>query len=284
MKNWIEAITELSRQDKSFVIVTILSVQGSSPRDAETKMVVEKTNVYDTIGGGNLEFQAIHQARAMLSSRQPAVVRNTVTLGKDLAQCCGGKVELLFEYIPAQACDVVLFGAGHVGQALVRILCGLDCRITWLDSRDEFIEAGQRENSGADIEIIKMRSPEIAVEACPGNAYYLVMTHSHVLDMQLVEAILSRDDVRFCGLIGSESKAAKFRNRLARKQFSKPEIARLTSPIGLAQVTGKRPMEIAVSIAGQLIALWQSESQSLQGAQHGTAAETRVNRPRLITL
>ncbi len=259
--NWIEAIARLSREDKSFVIVTILAVQGSAPRDAESKMVVDESNIYDTIGGGNLEYQAISKARGMLSNGlsngEPTIIRESFTLGKDLTQCCGGKVELLFEYIPAKDFNVVVFGAGHVGKALVTILSELPCKVKWIDSRDEFIQAQKNTALGSNIELVKMQNPDVDVEECPDNAYFLVMTHSHELDMQLIEAILSRNDARFCGLIGSKSKAAKFRSRLARKQFSKTEIARLTSPIGLKQIGGKRPMEVAVSVAGQLIALRQ---------------------------
>lgn len=268
--NWIDAIAHLSRHDKSFVIVTILSVQGSAPRDAESKMVVDDSHIYDTIGGGNLEYQATAKARDMLSNGSsnvpsndtPTIVRESFTLGKDLTQCCGGKVELLFEYIAARDFNVVLFGAGHVGKALVTILSELPCKVKWLDSRmdagNAFIEAQTSSALGSNIDIIKLQNPDIDVENCPANAYFLVMTHSHELDMQLVEAILSRNDARFCGLIGSKSKAAKFRNRLARKQFSKIEIARLVSPIGLEQISGKRPMEVAVSVAGQLIAMRQT--------------------------
>lgn len=255
--NWIEAIARLSREDKSFVIVTILAVQGSAPRDAESKMVVDESNIYDTIGGGNLEYQAISKARDMLSNGEPTIIRKSFTLGKDLIQCCGGKVELLFECIPAKDFNVVVFGAGHVGKALVTILSELPCKVKWIDPRDEFIQAQKSTALGSNIELMKMQNPDVDVEQCPDNTYFLVMTHSHELDMQLIEAILSRNDARFCGLIGSKSKAAKFRSRLARKQFSKTEIAQLTSPIGLEQIEGKRPMEVAVSVAGQLIALRQ---------------------------
>ncbi len=262
--NWIEAIARLSEQDKSFVIVTILAVQGSAPRDATSKMIVDENHIYDSIGGGNLEYQAIAKARTMLSSSlahsQPTIIRESFRLGKDLVQCCGGHVELLFEYIAAKDFNVVLFGAGHVGQALATILSALPCKVKWIDSRAEFVRE-QSERFAANIDLVKMRNPDVDVEECAANAYFLVMTHSHELDMQLVEAILSRNDVRFCGLIGSKSKAAKFRKQLARKQFNNNEIARLTSPIGLEQVGGKRPMEVAVAVAAQLIALQQPALQ-----------------------
>ncbi|WP_424948249.1 xanthine dehydrogenase accessory protein XdhC [Candidatus Spongiihabitans sp.] len=276
---WIEAIARLSRQDKSCVIVTVLAVRGSAPRDAMSKMVVDENAIYDTIGGGNLEYQAIAKARDMLSSssnNEPTIVRESFTLGKDLTQCCGGKVELLFEHIAAQDFNVVVFGAGHVGKALVTILSELPCKVRWIDARDEFIQVHKNAALGSNIDIMKMQNPDVDVERGPANAYFLVMTHSHELDMQLVEAILSRNDARFCGLIGSKSKAAKFRSRLARKQFSSDEIARLTSPIGLARVGGKRPMEVAVSVAGQLIALRQQHMQNKSDSASPTNADGKV--------
>jgi xanthine dehydrogenase accessory factor len=258
---WIEAIAALSSEDKGFVIVTILSVEGSAPRDAEAKMVVDDDKIYDTIGGGNLEYQAIDRARKMLRAGRHAIVRESFTLGSDLTQCCGGKVELLFECLPATNFNIVLFGAGHVGRALITILSELPCRVTCIDPRESFITALRDQVSGSNIDLVKMQNPEIDVEKCPENAFYLIMTHSHELDVQLVEAILSRNDFRFCGLIGSKSKAAKFRSRLKRKQFRKEEINRLTSPVGMDNIPGKRPMEVAVSIAGQLIAMQHTLSQ-----------------------
>lgn len=253
--NWIEAISGLSEQDTSFVIVTILSVQGSAPRDAETKMVVSANTVYDTIGGGNLEYQAIHTARNLLEKGKPAIIRKHITLGKDLTQCCGGQVELLFECILARNFNVVVFGAGHVGRALIKILSELSCKVQWIDSRDDVLKTVASRNQGSNVELLSMDNPDMTIENCPHNAYYFVMTHSHELDMQIVEAILSRGDSRFCGLIGSKSKAAKFKNRLARKQFTEMEIEKLVSPVGLPQIKGKKPMEVAVSAVGQLIAL-----------------------------
>ena len=253
--NWIEAISDLSRQDQGFVIVTILAVQGSAPRQASTKMIVDEINCHDTIGGGNLEYQATARSRELLEQNREVAIRESFTLGNDLSQCCGGKVELLFECFPAKDFNVVLFGAGHVGTQLASILGGLPCRLQWIDPRPEAVNAAADSGIATNTTLALMTNPDEAVEQCRVDSYYLVMTHSHELDMQLVEAILSRNDVRFCGLIGSKSKAAKFRSRLRRKGFSDAEISNLTCPIGLAQVQGKQPMEVAVSVAGQLIQL-----------------------------
>ncbi len=253
--NWIRAISGLSEENLGFVLVTVLGNRGSSPREEGAKMVVTGERTYDTVGGGNLEFQAISRARELLETGRQTLLREKFVLGKDLGQCCGGTVDLLLECFPSNAFNVILFGAGHVGCSLVKILSGLPCRLTWADSRPELVDQLATQPIVPDIRPVLMDNHDLFVEACPANACYLVMTHSHELDMQLVEGILSRGDSRFLGLIGSRSKAGKFRNRLRRKQFSSAEIDQLTCPVGLPELVGKRPMEVAVSISAQLMQL-----------------------------
>ena len=147
--NWVEAIARLTAGNRGFVVVTVLETRGSAPRDRQSKMVVTGDASHDTIGGGNLEFRAIEHARGLLSRGQPGNERQVYTLGEDLSQCCGGRAELLYECFPA--CDflVALFGAGHVGRALVRILAGLPCRVTWFDSREDVLSASMAESGPA---------------------------------------------------------------------------------------------------------------------------------------
>jgi len=255
--NWIDAISQLTRRNTGFVVVTVLSVKGSSPRAEQTKMVVTDDTVYDSIGGGNLEFEAIQTARSLLQGDRAAIERHDYTLGADLVQCCGGSVELLYECFPACDFNVVLCGAGHVGKALVSILSGLPCRVQWMDSRNELLDSAVQEvGPSSSVTPVNFRNPYQSIEQCPPWSWYLVMTHSHEIDFELCEAILGRKDVHYCGLIGSKSKAASFRSRLNRKGFSATEIDLLTSPIGLDLGAGKRPMEVAVSISAQLMQLY----------------------------
>ncbi len=264
--NWVEAIARLTAGNRGFVVVTVLETRGSAPRDRQSKMVVTGDASHDTIGGGNLEFRAIEHARGLLSRGQPGNERQVYTLGEDLSQCCGGRAELLYECFPA--CDflVALFGAGHVGRALVRILAGLPCRVTWFDSREDVLSASMAE-SGLPGNVISrfMDNPHCAVEELPPGTRCLVMTHSHEIDFELVEAMLSRDDFPYCGLIGSRSKSVSFRKRLSRKGFSDAELARLTSPIGVDLGGGKLPMEVAVSVAAQLLGQYRAESRRRGG-------------------
>ncbi len=141
--------------------------------------------------------------------------------------------------------DIVLFGAGHVGKALARLLATLPCSLTWVDSRtDQFPD-----EPGANVRTEIVRYPESLVDYCPPGAFYLVMTHSHPLDLALCERILARGDFAYCGLIGSQSKRRNFEKRLKLKGITEPTLNRLTCPIGVAGITGKRPAEIAVAVA-----------------------------------
>jgi len=234
---------------KSYVLITVLDTQGSSPRETGSKMVVTDQECFDTIGGGALEYKATSIARDLLGSNQVLQHSESFNLGKDLKQCCGGVVNVFFEVFHASNFNIVLFGAGHIGKALVKILEDIDCQLSWFDSRIEQFP----EKSSSHIEKIVLENPELAVESCLPNSCFLVMTHDHALDQQLCEAVLSRGDSRYCGLIGSSTKSLKFQHRLLKKGFSKEELKQLSCPMGLSSIAVKNPMEIAVSITAKLL-------------------------------
>lgn len=232
-------------------VIEVLETRGSAPREAGTRMWVSATEVRGTIGGGNLEYSALKIAREMLLSSEARKERR-FALGDSLGQCCGGSVILRFSLvaeIPAEEeaarFQVVLFGAGHVGKEVARILERLPCRLTWVDPRPEVFPA----TISANTKVVIEEEPAWMVDEAPPGALYLVMTHSHALDLGIVERVLRRNDVAFLGLIGSETKAAKFRLRLQQKGMS-PE--RLVCPIGLLKA-GKHPAEVAVSAVAQLL-------------------------------
>lgn len=256
--NWVEAITSLNSQAQGYVLVTVLETKGSSPRDTGTKMVVGADEIFDTIGGGALEYQAIEIARDLLSTNQKATqYTESFNLGKDLKQCCGGVVKVFFEVFPASNFNIVIFGAGHIGKSLVKILDEVECQVSWFDSRSELFP----DKCASHIQKLILAQPELAVESCKPNSYFLVMTHDHALDQQLCEAILSRGDSRYCGLIGSATKGLKFRQRLIKKGYKQQELERLTCPMGLNHLKSKKPMEIAVSISAELLQLRDKQIQ-----------------------
>jgi xanthine dehydrogenase accessory factor len=194
------------------------------------------------------------------------VIRD-IALGPSLGQCCGGRTTLVFEAIRPTRWHVAVFGAGHVGKALVKLLGELPCAVTWIDSREsEFPEV-----SPPSVRRVVSDAPEDEVRAVPPGADVLVMTHSHQLDLEIVEAVMKRGDHHYLGLIGSRTKRARFEQRLAAHGHSPEELARLTCPIGLAGVGSKHPAEIAIAVAAQLL----RERSMAPPAVHGDASSVR---------
>lgn len=256
--NWIQALSRFETEGLGYVLLTVMGIRGSSPRDTGTKMVVSADKTFDTIGGGALEYQSIEIARELLKSNKSQQLTESFNLGKDLKQCCGGVVSVFFEVFPASDFIVNIFGAGHIGQALVKILTEVDCKVNLFDSRPKLLDDIQENN----IKTIHLEQPEIAVESCSANSYFLVMTHDHALDQQLCEAILARGDSVYCGVIGSRTKGLKFRQRLLKKGFSQNELKHLSCPMGLVDLKTKKPMEIAVSVMAECLVLREKHLQN----------------------
>lgn len=263
MKPWTDVVAELQRSGEAYVLVTVIGTRGSSPRETGSKMVVTAEHSFDTIGGGHLEYKAIAKARELLLNQQDCQHIEEYPLGATLGQCCGGKVSVLFEHFAERGKDVWLFGAGHVAKAMVPLLAELPLRVHWVDSRAEQFPEHIPEN----VEQCLTDDPVGELNRATAGSYMLVLTHNHQLDYELTEAALKRADLGFLGVIGSDTKALRFRQRLTHRQFSDADIAKLTCPVGLEQVPGKRPMEVAISIAGQLIALYQAERPAAQKQQ-----------------
>lgn len=251
---WINALAELQQQGEPCVLVTIIEERGSTPRNAGSKMVVSRERLYDTIGGGHLEYKAQAIAREMLENRVRDTRLERFSLGASLGQCCGGATVLLFEPMGQPQAHIAVFGAGHVGRALVPLLASLPCKVRWIDSRDnEFPE-----QIPAGVEKVVNEEVVDEVDNMPAGSYFIVMTHNHQLDLELTAAILERNDFTYYGLIGSQSKRAKFEHRLRDRGFKPETVQRMRCPMGIAEVKGKLPVEIAVSIAGEVIATYNA--------------------------
>jgi xanthine dehydrogenase accessory factor len=251
-------------------------------------MAVCPQTMVNTIGGGHLEFQAITEARALLArpahitsadhaassargnfssplTHEDNALTTRYALGPAVGHCCGGVVHLKFERISAADASalkqrlrdkgqpIALFGGGHVGRALVNVLSTLPYHVQWVDSRDEIFPAQLPPN------VVCEHSDPVhaAVADVPSGASVLIMSFSHAEDLDVVAACLQRQringDLKFVGLIGSQTKWATFQHRLEAKGFSAQELAFITCPIGLPDIAGKEPEVIAVSVAAQLL-------------------------------
>ena len=251
---WIEALADLQQQGEPCVLVTIIEERGSTPRNAGSKMVVSRERLYDTIGGGHLEYKAQQIAREMLKKRSRDTRLERFSLGASLGQCCGGATVLLFEPMGQPQAHIAVFGAGHVGRALVPLLASLPCKVRWIDSRDNEFPA----EIPRGVEQVVNDDVVEEVDNMPAGSYFIVMTHNHQLDLELTAAILSRNDFTYYGLIGSKSKRARFEHRLRDRSFQPETVQRMRCPMGIAEVKGKLPVEIAVSIAGEVIATYNA--------------------------
>ncbi|NKX44132.1 xanthine dehydrogenase accessory protein XdhC [Roseicyclus persicicus] len=235
----------------SGIRVTIMAVQGSAPREAGTAMLVRADGIAGTIGGGALEWEAMRIGRQMLADGK-AYAEHRIPLGPSLGQCCGGAVTLRFEAVETldrpRGADLWVWGAGHVGRAVVAVLAPLPhVAITWADTgRARFpdsVPEGVETLPAADL-------PRLMAHA-PDHAHHLILTYSHDIDLALCHAALTRGFAS-CGLIGSATKWARFRSRLAALGHSDAEISRIDCPIGDPGL-GKHPQAIAVGVAARLL-------------------------------
>lgn len=268
LEDFLARLARLARSDSApAVLVEVAHAQGSVPREAGTWMAVFADALVGTIGGGHLEYDAIARARALLageSEREAETLR--VALGPSLGQCCGGVVHLCFERVGAgdaallaarlgQAAltPVALFGGGHVGHALVRVLAPLPFSLTWIDSRDDIFPGSLPPRVEAEYS----DPVQAAVPGLAPQSRVLIMSFSHAEDLDIVAACLQRQrekaDLPYIGLIGSKTNWAAFRHRLEARGFTADELAHVTSPIGVPGITGKEPEVIAVAVAAQLL-------------------------------
>lgn len=318
MRDWLATLPAALAREPRVVRVVVCAVRGSAPREPGASMLVTPHETLGTIGGGHLELVATGIAREMLVPGAAGLRHDRFPLAASLGQCCGGIVELWFERYEAadrtrlaqavrlrdmgaspdaiaalasrdprsaryeqfdpQLTPLWLFGAGHVGRALVNVLAPLPFHVTWVDSRENAWEMGSRAiaagaapgmtgpgvTPGAAIEAmargpITLHSPQPQDEVpdMPAGAWALVMTHSHDEDLAICEALLAHGGFAWAGVIGSQPKTRRFRQLLARK-FAPELVARLTMPIGIGGIASKEPAAIAVAVAAQLLQLRES--------------------------
>jgi xanthine dehydrogenase accessory protein XdhC len=267
---WMKAVQRLREQRRPGVLVTVMSVRGHAPREAGAKMVVAENQIWATVGGGNLESVAIERSRALLADRatEPEVLDIALS---DKApyqhgvQCCGGEVKLLLEPLPVVPA-VAIFGVGHVGLELARILARHDVELHLIDSRPEQLTPERLavlDDAVAGIHVHHVAVlPELVIAELPPGTHALVMTHDHAEDAALCDATLRNGQLATIGLIGSSAKWARFRRKLADDGHSAVAIDKIITPIGLSDLPGKEPAVIAVSVAAWLLQLFVAERNS----------------------
>ena len=306
-------IAAILKTGEPCALVTVAKAEGSTPREAGARLVVTgDERFFGTIGGGTLELEAIRRAAGNVRSGLSGFCVETVSLGPDLGQCCGGRVDIAIEVLAteklAQAerlaahetleevfatratvsgkgvgprtllkqipdCrysldneiagaekvlaetfgsprrPVCLFGAGHVGKALILALAPLPFQVTWIDSRpDQFPGVVP-----ANVKMISQPSPADLLDQAPDNAFVLAMTHSHALDEEIMARALLRQRFAYCGVIGSKTKRNRFRTRLKARGLNETLIANMVCPVGNPSIKSKHPAAIAAGVATDLL-------------------------------
>ena len=236
-----------------FVLVTLVEALGSVPQDTGAKMLVTAAGLHaGTIGGGRVEAQALALAQEILAATGPARAQPRFvswTLKGDVGMTCGGAVKLYFEPHPATAWPIVIFGAGHIAQALVPVLLPLPCSLTVFDPRPEWIEKLPR---ARHLRAEPLADLAAAIDTLPADAFVLCMTQGHRTDRPILHRALATRDFPFLGVIGSAAKAAVLRRELLAEGLAPALAEKFHCPVGLPFGTN-HPHEIALSIAAQLL-------------------------------
>lgn len=276
-----EDIRDFLRREPVSILVEVTGAAGSTPRDTDAWMLVSDRAIFATIGGGQLEYMAIDQARRALRSGLAAEPMN-VPLGPEIGQCCGGRVGLSFTAMnPVLAKSLIsrsdremaarphvyVFGAGHVGDALAMALSLAPLRVVLVDTREDELMA----STVPRIETCLTAMPEAVVRDAPAGSSFVVLTHDHALDFLITAEALKRADAAYVGMIGSKTKRTTFRNWLSR-EFRQPGLfENLICPIGGTTLKDKRPTVIATLAAAEIMTAALSWTDS------------RVNRLRAVS-
>jgi xanthine dehydrogenase accessory factor len=242
-------------------LVSVVAIKGSVPRETDAWMVVTPNGFHGSIGGGTLEWKAMAEAQKMLrgSARSKTV---DYVLGPDLGQCCGGRVQVKLDVLDAQSDlslhnegdhhrSIYLFGAGHVGRAIVMALAPLPFAVNWIDPRPNAFPDYVPQNTAT----IKPDDPVAEIQSIDHQSFVYVLTHSHELDLAIVDAALRNPNAAHVGLIGSATKRARFEKRLREAGVNEQRIAQLICPIGVSGIRSKHPAAIAAGVAAQVLQL-----------------------------
>lgn len=223
---WLQDLRALHGQRKATIVATRLGDSGE-------KIVITADNVFSS---GEPDPALLLIARESLAQGQVAEQPDgwflEIVVGSDL--------------------NIAVFGAGHVGSAVVQALSALDCNIRWIDSRRNIFR-----RTPANVRTVEAAEPALEVAAMPAGSCYLVMTHSHALDFDICDRILRRDDFSYCGLIGSQSKRRRFEKRFRAQDMPEAALVRLVCPIGVAGISGKKPAEIAVAASAEILQAYE---------------------------
>lgn len=258
MENLYEQLISMKKRGKSCMMVTVVEMTGNTPVTVGKKMLVNDEGIsIGTVGGGALEYHAKQKCSEFLISRQSKLEKYILNEGevvKDgettvLPMACGGKVTLFYEYIGVKA-NIYIFGAGHVGQALVNVLSKMNFYITVIDDRKDIYDAIENANRKVQSTYVDF----IDNEGIDSGSYIVVCTPSHKNDFNVINKVIELElKPKYIGMLCSQVKLKTFLDKIHDK-YGKVDLSNLYSPIGL-DTGGGSPEEIAISIASEILAI-----------------------------
>jgi len=251
MTTFFEALNELAESGEPFVAVTVVDTMGSTPQDRGAKALVTRAGrVFGTVGGGKIEARCIDEAKKMLTDESAPKTRfYQWSLEKDIGMTCGGIVRVYFEAFNVARWNIVIFGAGHVAHAVIETLSRLDCSITCIDHREEWLARVPASPKVRKIHALDMPSQ---VPSIPESSFVLLMTMGHTTDKPILLEILRTRKFPYLGVIGSNAKAKRLRQDVLDAGLPPESTKAFFCPVGL-EIGSNHPHEIAVSIAAQLL-------------------------------
>lgn len=253
-KNYVffhQKVTELLKEKKSFVMVTLVKVRGSAPQNVGAKMIVsEEGIVFGTVGGGKIEKRCLEVAASLRQETNPSAQTFTWNLQKDIGMTCGGEVSLFFEPVmPEKKWTVAVFGAGHVAQALVRLLLQLDCQVYCIDPRPEWL--GKLPPGELHPQLTTLNHWDV-FSSLPPHTFIVLMTMGHATDLPLLQEALTHHQFPYVGMMGSLVKRKKVEHELRAMGVTEEKIESFLCPIG-EKIGNHSPVEIAISVVAQLL-------------------------------
>jgi xanthine dehydrogenase accessory factor len=257
-QDFIKTCAALQAEGTPYAVVTIVQIDAHVPQEVGAKMIVVDKGLHcGTIGGGKIEAKGINLALEALTLDTPQPSLHRINLNQDLGMVCGGVATLFIECSKQAHWNVAVYGAGHVGQALVRLLQTLSCQIYCVDVREEWLSKLPEHPRLKKILAAAMKD---VPPTLPKNTYHVIATQGHAFDLEVVREVLKMSDVPYIGVIGSKVKARTIRATLMSEGYPESDTQRFHCPMGLA-FGNNTPAEIAVSITAQLLQTRGQEAQ-----------------------
>ncbi len=266
-------IIDARKYTKEIIKAKLISTEGSVPRNSGTFMLITSKYLFGSIGGGQLEYTIIEKAKKILKENisEKNQILN-IPLGPSIGQCCGGYVQVeITKYkngnqslknekiLISKSDNIYIFGAGHIGQELSKRSIDLEFNVHLIDSRNNYLKMLKEKK----VTPIYVEFPWMLIKNLPQKSYYIVLTHSHDYDFRIINEILNINSFQFIGLIGSKTKMKRFSNRLIKLGHNQSIINNVECPIGLKNISSKKPAEISIAIIGRLLE-YRSNLSSLQ--------------------